>query len=180
MMLLVWNWLGNVITYIDRSLFLRVCHCCLSNFSNKKGYKPRNVIYKELWLFEDIFVLLINRQWRGPGRSQSICWTDPPHLMTESSTTTTMMITTTIRTAAVCTAAGVVVGGTTAWRGNVAEEATWILAITHVNVTMTGGNVAGALRETWARTGNTGETAAEVALWTKSAAQSGPTGETTH
>lgn len=71
--------------------------------------------------------------------------------MIESSTTTTMMITTTIRTAAVCTVAEVV-GETTAWKGSEAGEVTWILATKHASETMTGtmtgGNVAGAWRET--------------------------------
>lgn len=58
-MLSVWNWLRNVITYVDRFLSLHVCHCCLSNFSKKKGYKPRNIIYKELGLFASFLLFLI-------------------------------------------------------------------------------------------------------------------------
>lgn len=91
------------------------------------------------------------------------------HLMTESSTMTTMMTTTMIKTDVACTALGVAEAGTKAWRGS--EAATWTPATTHVIVTMTGGNVAGAQRETSARTASTGEMAAEAALWIESTAQ---------
>lgn len=85
-----------------------------------------------------------------------------------------MMIITMTKIAAVCT----VVDGTTARRGSVAGETTWILATTHVIVTTTGtmtvGLAAGVQRESSVQIGPIEETAAEVALWTESAARIGP------